>query len=331
MLSLILPTFNEAKNLGTLLPRIDETLRNIPHEIIVVDDDSPDGTWRTAEELQRKFSGLVVLRRIGRRGLSSAVIEGFSRARGSVLAAMDADGQHDIALLPQLYAAVSENAGIALGSRYISGGSTGEWNEKRRMLSRLGTVLARFLCRVSVSDPMSGFFAIDAQLFRKIAPTLHPKGFKILLDLLVHAPRGTRTVELPFTFGKRLFGQSKLSPKVQMQFLSYVYDVTLGKRISLGGIVFAVTVLALFFPFAKQAWNLRWLYLDPTVRASVERTLTRTADEQGWLLSDTSLLRVTEDSVEFLYRPHVRGADPDGECYAVAFSSPELLTKCRDS
>ena len=233
MLSLILPTFNEAENLPVLLPKLEEVLKNIPHEIIIVDDDSPDGTSRIAKELAEHISDLHVIRRIGRRGLSSAVVEGFLAAKGDVLAVMDADGQHDLTLIPKLYDAVHGGGNVAIGSRYVEGGSVGKWDERRYMLSRIATGMAVRLCKVEVRDPMSGFFALDRRTFEATLPRLNPKGFKILLDFLVHVPKGTTAKEIPFTFGTRLHGESKLSRRVQIEFLEYLYDVTFGKYIPL--------------------------------------------------------------------------------------------------
>ena len=232
-LSVVLPTYNEAQNLPTLVPRIVELLKDIRHEVIIVDDNSPDGTWRVAEELGERFDNVRVIRRVGRRGLASAVIEGFLAAKGGVLLAADADGQHDFQLLIKLLAAVEEGAGLALASRYVAGGSVGEWDERRHALSRLATRLAQRLCRVPVADPMSGFFAVSRSTFAAALPGLNPVGFKILLDLLVHLPPGTTVREVPLQFGSRLHGESKLSRLVQLQFLEYIYDVTLGRHVPL--------------------------------------------------------------------------------------------------
>lgn len=233
MLSLILPTYNESENLPELLPKLEKVLKDIPHEIIIVDDDSPDETWRVAQELGHDRDDVHVIRRVGRRGLSSAVIEGFLSAKGEVFAVMDADGQHDMDILPKLYAAVGDDAGIAIGSRYTEGGSVGEWDERRHLMSRVATKMAIAVCRVKVSDPMSGFFAIRRNLFQGIARHLNPKGFKILLDLLVCVPKDTVVAEVPFTFSTRLHGESKLSRRVQIEFLEYLYDVTVGRYIPL--------------------------------------------------------------------------------------------------
>ncbi len=240
MLSLVLPTYNESENIPELIPKLRDVLKDIPHEIIIVDDDSPDETWRIALELSKDDDDVHVIRRIDKRGLSSAVIDGFLSAKGDVFAVMDADGQHDMELLPKLYQAAKENAGIAVGSRYIEGGSVGEWDERRQFISRTATKMALAVCKVKVKDPMSGFFAIDREVFEKALPNLNPKGFKILLDLLVHAPKGTKAVELPFTFSSRLHGESKLSWKVQIDFVEYLYDVTIGRFIPLTFIKFCI-------------------------------------------------------------------------------------------
>ncbi|MDD5026820.1 MAG: GtrA family protein, partial [Candidatus Peribacteraceae bacterium] len=160
-------------------------------------------------------------------------IEGFLAAKGDVLAVMDADGQHDSELLKRLYEAVRGGSSIAVGSRYAKGGSVGQWDERRHFLSRVATRLGQAVCSVKVSDPMSGFFAIDARLFERVRPSLNPKGFKILLDLLVHIPKDTRVVEHAFMFGGRLHGESKMSRRVQVEFLEYLYDVTIGRFIPL--------------------------------------------------------------------------------------------------
>ena len=233
MLSLILPTYKERESLPILIPRIVGMLEERHFELIIVDDDSPDRTWEVARELSRQFPQVHVIRRVGRRGLSSAVIEGFLAAKGDVFVVMDADGQHDMHILPKLYEAVLAGQDVAIGSRYAEGGSVGTWDERRYALSRIATKLAIRLCRVKVQDPMSGFFAINRGLFQDVVKSLNPKGFKILLDLLVHAPAGIRVREIPFTFATRMHGKSKLSRRVQLEFIEYLYDVTAGRYVPL--------------------------------------------------------------------------------------------------
>ena len=233
MFSLIIPTYNEAENIPGLIRDLCEKLVRIDHEIIIADDDSPDGTAQIALDISKNMANIRVIRRIDKKGLSSAVINGFLYAKGDVLAVMDADGQHDMELLPKLYNAVKEGNGFAIGSRYMKGGSTGAWDEKRKFISRTATKMAIMVCRVKVTDPMSGFFAVDRKVFEASLEKLNPKGFKILLDLLVHAPKGTAAKEIPFTFGLRMHGKSKLNWRVQVDFLEYLYDVTIGRFIPL--------------------------------------------------------------------------------------------------
>ncbi|MEQ1843447.1 MAG: glycosyltransferase family 2 protein, partial [Verrucomicrobiales bacterium] len=197
------------------------------------DDDSPDRTWEIAGKIGRDDPHIRVIRRLGRRGLSSAVIEGFLAAKGSVLAVMDADGQHDMSLLPALRDAAERNRGIALGSRYAEGGGFGDWKKERLKLSQFATWLTHKVCKVKASDPMSGFFAVDRNVFESVVDKLNPKGFKILLDILVRVSADTPVTEIPFTFASRLRGESKLSWRVQLEFLEYLYEVALGKYVPL--------------------------------------------------------------------------------------------------
>ncbi len=233
MISVIFPTYNESKNLPLLLPAVEKAMAGLEYEVIVVDDNSPDRTWEVARSIGEKDPHVRVIRRVGRRGLSSAVIEGFLAARGDTLVVADADGQHELSLIPALAEAARRNGGIAVGSRYVEGGSVGQWDERRHALSRLATRLAIRLCKVRASDPMSGFFALKREVFEEALPRLNPKGFKILLDLLVHVPAGTAVDEMPFKFGLRTHGESKLSRRVQIEFLEYLYDVTAGRFVPL--------------------------------------------------------------------------------------------------
>lgn len=240
MLSLILPTYKERDSLPILIPKIVKALSGTEYEIIVVDDDSPDRTWEVARELGRQYPQLLTIRRVGRRGLSSAVIEGFLAAKGDVFVVMDADGQHDVGLVARLGQAARENNGMAMGSRYMEGGGLGSFTGFRAWASRMGTNLAHWVCRVRVSDPMSGFFAISRGTFEEVLPRLNPKGFKILLDLLVHVPPDTPMKELPFTFGERLGGESKFSTQVRLQYLEFLYDATVGRFVPLTLIKYCV-------------------------------------------------------------------------------------------
>jgi dolichol-phosphate mannosyltransferase len=317
VLSLVLPTYNESANITGLIDVLDAVLRDIPHEIIVVDDDSPDGTWKVAQSLSKTHPSVRVLRRVGRRGLSSAVIEGFDMAKGTVLAVMDADGQHDSALLLKLLSAIDKGSDLAIGSRYVEGGSVGDWVTDRRIISGLGTMLAHKLSRVRVSDPLGGFFALKKTLYARVRPRLKPAGFKILLEVLAHVPPASRVMEVPLIFRMRLHGASKLSFRVQMEFLWQVVRLSAGRVFSgacaFCGILFWLTAAGAGVFLAVRAWHLKPL-VDPAVRTAVQRAMQDTADRHGWLLSDLTLLKVGTGSITLRHRQHLRGLSDPTDC-----------------
>lgn len=321
VLSLILPTYNEAENFPGLLEEIEGAMGDMPFEIIVVDDDSPDRTWEVAELLAEDRPYLRVIRRCGERGLSSAVVTGLRSAMGDVLVVMDSDGQHDPLLLPRLYAAIHSGAGVALGSRYVPGGSVEGWARARHWLSYIATGLAWLVMRTRVQDPMSGFFAFDRQLFLSIRERLHPQGFKILLEILATLPPGTRVQEIPLVFRLRRQGKSKLSLGVQFQFISQICVLLLRRRIL--GLLSVLVVPVIVLALVPRVWSLRLLYLDRAVREDVQSSLLRFREDQGWLLSDVQLLEVHREGFRFLHRQHVRGEDPV-ECYLYSFTDHTL-------
>lgn len=327
MLSLILPTYNEARNLPTLLLLLSRVLRAHEHEIIVVDDNSPDGTWQVGETLKSDYSQLRILRRMGKKGLSSAVVDGFDAAKGSILVVMDADGQHDADLLIRMLAAIDSNADIAIGSRYIMGGSIGHWVRDRRIISRVGTFLAHHASQQAVSDPLGGFFAIRRSLYEKIRSKLRPSGFKILLEILAHVPSSAQVVEIPLVFRSRLHGESKLSFRVHCQFLLQVVRLACVRWRSslhlLAGVAFWVAVATCMLVLLPRVWALRRLYVFPSLRSSVEKTLRNVTDREGWLLSDVSLTSVDWQGVHFVHREHRRWNAMSSSC-SVSYASQQL-------
>lgn len=168
--SLIVPTYNERDNVVPLLDQVRAALADRAFEIWVVDDDSPDETWRVAEAYGAAHPEVAVLRRRGERGLSAAVVEGFRHARGAVLAVMDADLSHDPALLPALIDAVEGGADVAVGSRRVPGGGADVWPWYRRLASDAATHLARRVLDLSLADPMSGYFALRREVFEAVRP-----------------------------------------------------------------------------------------------------------------------------------------------------------------
>lgn len=221
VLSIVVPTFNEAGNIGELLRRIDACLAGVDWEVVVVDDDSADGTADVVVALGCVDARVRCLRRIGRRGLSGACLEGMAVARGRHIAIMDADLQHDERLLPSMLRALATgDTDLVVGSRYVDGGCVAAWNPTRRALSRAATFVTRALLRVELSDPMSGFFMIRGEALRGLSVRGADKGFKLLLDLVVSAPVPLRIVELPYRFAVRQAGESKLGAGVVWCFLA---------------------------------------------------------------------------------------------------------------
>lgn len=229
--SVIIPTYNERENIPILLERLAEILADFDYEIVVVDDDSPDRTWQVADDIGARNHRIRVLRRVGSRGLSSAVIDGMASARGSVLAVMDADLQHDETVLPDIIAAVlDDEADICLGSREAPGGSYGQFGPIRRLVSWSGAQLARCLLGVTVSDPMSGYFAVSREHFDSVRGTINPQGFKILLELLARGTR-PRVAEIGYRFRIRTWGQTKLNPSVALAYLWSLLNLALARAV----------------------------------------------------------------------------------------------------
>ena len=240
-LAVVIPTFNERANLQPLLNRIGEALVGRHWEAIVVDDDSPDGTAELARALGRTDARVRVLQRIGRRGLSSACMEGMCATAAPVVAVIDGDGQHDEALLPRMLERLQAEPelDLVIGSRFVAGGGTGEWDGDRVAKSALAARLSRRVLQADVSDPMSGFFAIRTDLARALAPDLSAIGFKILLDLMTTSPRPLRFAELPYTFRTRTAGESKLDHVVALEYLIALYDRMFGHLVPVRFALFA--------------------------------------------------------------------------------------------
>jgi dolichol-phosphate mannosyltransferase len=181
-----------------------------------------------------------VLQRLGRRGLSSAVIEGMLATSAPVLAVIDADLQHDETLLPRLYAAVAGGADLAVGTRYGEAGGMGAWDERRQSVSRGATWLARRILKAPLSDPMSGFFAISREALQGSLRQLSGGGFKILLDIVASAPAPLKLVELPYTFRTRQSGESKLGSLVASEYLKLLADKTVGHIVPIRLLMFMI-------------------------------------------------------------------------------------------
>ena len=240
-LSVIVPTFNERDNVTTLFRRLEATLAGIAFEVIFVDDNSPDGTWELVRALARDDSRVRCLRRIGRRGLSGACIEGILASSAPCAAVIDADLQHDETQLPVMLKLLQRGeADLVVGSRYIEGGSADSFNKQRAGASALATGVAKRVLRIKIADPMSGFFMISRESFEQVAPQLSTQGFKILLDVIVTAGGRLRVKEIPYTFGSRLHGESKLDSMVALDFLGLVLAKLTNDIVSLRFLLFAL-------------------------------------------------------------------------------------------
>jgi dolichol-phosphate mannosyltransferase len=248
-LGVVLPTYNERKNLRGMIDRLDKALAGIPFEVIVVDDNSPDGTSDEARAIAQDDGRVHVIQRIGRRGLSSAAIEGMCATAAPVVAVMDADHQHDPELLVQMLAAIeSGDYDLSYASRFAEGASTEEWGRPDRVkASTLANRIANKVTGVELSDPMSGYFMLRTETLRADAHRLSGVGFKILIDILATVDETLRIKEVPMNFAARLEGESKLDRTVVFEFMVGLYDKWLGRwiptRFALFGTIGALGVV----------------------------------------------------------------------------------------
>jgi dolichol-phosphate mannosyltransferase len=251
-LSIIVPTFNERDNVLELVRRLEACLNGHRWEVIFVDDDSPDGTAARIREIARHNPRVRCLQRIGRRGLSSACVEGMMASSAPFLAVMDADCQHDESVLPRMLDILrAGDTDVVVGSRYTDGGGIGGWNGSRAKMSRLATRLSRAVIRQNLSDPMSGFFALRRNVLELAVRDLSNIGFKILLDLIATSPHPLRLRETPYTFGNRHAGESKLDSQAMWGYVMLLADKLIGHIVPVRFVAFAlVGTVGVFVHFA---------------------------------------------------------------------------------
>jgi len=229
-LSLVLPTYNEGKNIGPIIEKLVPVLDSVDHlryEIIVVDDDSPDHTWEKALELAEKYPQVRVIRRQSERGLSTAVIRGWQIARGKVLGVMDADLQHPPEVAAKVAQEMLRGADLGIASRHIEGGGVSDWSLVRRFISRSAQMIGFMLLPEVVgriSDPMSGFFMIRRSALQ--GRTLSPLGYKILIEVLGRGQVGWIS-EVPYTFRERVEGSSKLTNRIYFEYFQHLLRLRL--------------------------------------------------------------------------------------------------------
>jgi len=228
--AVIIPTLNEARNVTTLVGRLEEVLAPLDWEAVFVDDGSTDGTVEELRALALCNPRVRFLRRIGRRGLASACIDGLNSTAAEYLAVMDADLQHDEKLLPDMFGALaSGKANLVVASRYIEGGGTGSWDKNRVGLSKLATWCANQSMKVHCADPMSGFFALHREVIDEVAEKVQSRGFKILFDILTQPGLQLRIQEFPYVFRERTQGSTKLSYAVVFDFAWLLLTRTLSR------------------------------------------------------------------------------------------------------
>jgi dolichol-phosphate mannosyltransferase len=261
-LAIIVPTLNERGNISLVYERVKSILAHEAWELIFVDDDSSDGTCNAILEIAAKDSRVRMIQRINRKGLSSACIEGMLSSCAPMLAVMDADLQHDVTLLPLMLEALNDDGlDIAIGSRYMFGGGTGEWHPFRIFASRTATRLSKIFIKNNITDPMSGFFILRRTCFLQVVPSLSGRGFKILLDILTSNKKFC-TKEFPYQFGKRTVGESKLDTLVGLEFFLLIVEKILGRFIPLNFLLFisvgsfgALLHLSILYVMLEDSYN----------------------------------------------------------------------------
>lgn len=241
LLSVIVPTFNERDNVPELIKRLDAALQGVPWEVIFVDDDSPDLTADAIRAAAQQDGRVRCLQRLGRRGLSSASIEGMLASSAPYLAVIDGDLQHDERLLPVMLETLrSDGLDIVVGSRYVAGGGAAGLDASRLRISRMATRLGRRFVPETLTDPMSGFFMLRREVLPEVARELSGVGFKILLDIFASSKRPLRFRELPYEFRPRHAGESKLDSQVAWEYAMLLLDKLVGRYVPVRFIAFSI-------------------------------------------------------------------------------------------
>jgi dolichol-phosphate mannosyltransferase len=306
LLSLILPTYQEGLNIPAMVEQLTAKLDTIlpdAYELIVVDDDSPDGTWSIALELANTYPQLQVLRRTTERGLATAVIRGWQVARGEVLGVIDADLQHPPEVLGQLWEKISQGADLALASRNVEGGGVSEWSFLRRILSRGAQILGLIVLPEvigRVSDPMSGYFLVRRSAIA--GPILSPLGYKILVET-VGRGQIDKIAEVGYEFQERQSGDSKVTSRQYWEYIGHLLSLRWSRSgrllrflaVGLSGVVVDMTILylltdirTLHLPLTRSAivagevaiinnfiWNDRWTFRSQSLQQKGRRQMLR--------------------------------------------------------
>jgi dolichol-phosphate mannosyltransferase len=230
LLSVVIPTYNESEIIARTLDEVSNVLEKegISYEILVVDDDSPDGTWKVVERYSKVNPKIRLLRRVGKRGLASAILDGIKASRGCYVVVMDADLQHPPRYIPLLVKkALADDLDIVVASRYMKGGGVKGWSKFRLLMSRGATILARLLVGGAgkTSDPMSGFFLVKRSVVLEKINEFSPRGFKLLLEILARI-EDAKVADVPYVFEPRKAGRSKLGMKTILDYIIHIIKLS---------------------------------------------------------------------------------------------------------
>jgi dolichol-phosphate mannosyltransferase len=243
-ITIVVPTLNERANIPILVARLQRLLAGIHCEVVFVDDNSTDGTAAIARTIGEADSRVRCIRRIGRRGLAGALLEGMLASQARYVAALDADLQHDEGLLVAMVERLRQgDVDLVVASRYMEGNATAGFDSHRARASRWSSTIARRFLGVELTDPMSGFFMIRRDLVEELAPSLSSQGFKLLLDIVATARGRIRVAELPYVFRARQHGLSKLDTRVILDFAALVISKLTGDAVSLRFLLFCAVGL----------------------------------------------------------------------------------------
>ena len=290
--SIIIPSLNERENIPIVVERLEALLTGRKWEVVFVDDDSRDGSLEVLMSLARTKPHVRFIRRIGRRGLSSACLEGMASSVANIFAVMDCDLQHDEAILSKMVAAFEEDPSLelAVGTRYAGvGGGVGEWSKVRIFISRLATSLGSLARKTELSDPMSGFFAIRREVFEETVRQMTGKGFKILLDMVLSVGRPLKTQEFSYEFRTRQHGESKLDIVVGFEYLYLLADKIIGRFVPVSFVVYVLAGLSgLFLHLATLGILFRYVGI---AFVSAQLTATLVAMVSNFLVNNSVTFR----------------------------------------
>jgi dolichol-phosphate mannosyltransferase len=240
-LAVVVPTYNERANIPVLIERLERVLSGVRYEVIIVDDDSPDGTAAAVREIARYRENVRIIRRINRRGLASACLEGMLSTAADYVAVMDGDLQHDEQILLAMFQRASTGKlDLVVASRNLEGGSMGEFSKLRTWISNAGKSLSRLVVQTTVSDPMSGYFLVDRRVVEEAIYRTSGVGFKILLDLLASVRRPLAVAEVPYTFRMREAGESKLDANVGLEYIYLLLDKMIGRFVPVSFVLYSL-------------------------------------------------------------------------------------------